>query len=412
MSTAENPQPAKNPLVEEQAAQSVQTYFGNFYSRIRAGDLGPIPIILGLIIIAIIFQTQNSNFLTASNLVNLVRQGSGIALIAYGIVFVLLIGEIDLSVSYISAIGGVSMALLMASNGWEWYVAVPAALLVTSLIGFGQGLIITIFQVPAFVVTLGGFLAWNGMVLILMEGRGTVIVQAQEVNNLTNAFLTDTQGWVLAIISVGGFALWRWLDMQSRRRQRLPVPPIQILILQVAFLAVIAAAIVSVTSQDRGIPFAGVLLLIFLVLLTFIAEGTQFGRYVYAVGGNAEAARRAGIRVQRIRVAVFTLAGFMAGVGGIVLATRTRSVATNAGGGDLLLNSIAAAVIGGTSLFGGRGHVYNALLGALVIASVDNGMGLLGLSSGNKFVVTGVILVIAVIVDSFSRRQQRRSGLA
>ncbi len=412
MNTTQNDESVNTIALDAQVPQSLRDYLKTYITRMRAGDLGPLPIILGLIIIAIIFQSQNSNFLTPNNLVNLVRQGAGTALIAYGIVFVLLIGEIDLSVSYISAIGGVSMALLMAVNGWEWYTAVPAALLVTSIIGFGQGLIITIFQVPAFVVTLGGFLGWNGMVLILMQGRGTVIIQSKTVNNLTNAFLTDTQGWMLAIISVGGYALYQWFSTQSRKRQGLATPPLQILILQIVFLAVVAGAVVSVTNQDRGIPFAGVLLLVFLAVLTFIAEGTQFGRYIYAVGGNAEAARRAGIRVQRIRVAVFTLAAFMAGVGGIVLATRTRSVATNAGGGDLLLNSIAAAVIGGTSLFGGRGHIYNALLGALVIASVDNGMGLLGLSSGNKFVITGIILVVAVIVDSFSRQQQKRSGLA
>jgi len=384
----------------------------NYMRRVRSGDLGSLPIILGVIVIAIIFQTQNHNFLTARNFVNLILQMAAITSIAYGVVYVLLLGEIDLSVAYVSAVAGVGMTLLMRPpSPWPWWAAVAVALLVAGGIGLIHGLIITTFQVPSFVVTLAGLLAWNGVVLIIIGGGGTVIIQDKVIIGVANYFLPDLWGWIVA---GGALLIYAGLELSQhamRRKQGLATRPMTIVVAQMIFLAVITFVAVYVANQDRGVPFVGVLLLVLLIGLSFLANKTKFGRYVYAVGGNKEAARRAGINVERIRVTVFVMSSMLAGVGGIILASRLRSVATDAGGGNLLLNSIAAAVIGGTSLFGGSGKVSSALLGALVIASVENGMGLLGLSSGVKFVVTGLVLLLAVLVDSVSRRSRAESGL-
>jgi D-xylose transport system permease protein len=397
----------------EKSSQSVGDYINAYTRRVRSGDLGPLPIILGLVIIAVIFQTQNENFLTPRNFVNLVVQMAGITTIAFGVVFVLLLGEIDLSIGFTSAVGAVVMTLLLREpNGWPFYIAIVAALLSTTGIGLLQGVIITKFQVPSFVVTLAGLLAWNGMVLILIGGNGTVIIQDKVVIGIANYFLPPMWGWMVAIVVVGGFAATQIQQIHSRQRRGISTIPMPIILAQIGGLAILAGIVVFVANQDRGIPFVGVLLLIMFVGLTFIADRTIFGRYVYAVGGNTEAAQRAGIAVDWIRIRVFMFSSFMAGCGGIVLASRLRSVDTAAGGGNLLLNSIAAAVIGGTSLFGGSGRVSSAVLGALVIASVENGMGLLGLSSGVKFVVTGFVLLVAVLMDAVSRRSRAQSGIA
>jgi len=399
-------------LLASRDSQPLGDYLKGYMRRVRSGDLGSLPIILGVIVIAIIFQTQNHNFLTARNFVNLILQMAAITSIAYGVVYVLLLGEIDLSVAYVSAVAGVGMTLLMRPpSPWPWWAAVAVALLVAGGIGLIHGLIITTFQVPSFVVTLAGLLAWNGVVLIIIGGGGTVIIQDKVIIGVANYFLPDLWGWIVA---GGALLIYAGLELSQhamRRKQGLATRPMTIVVAQMIFLAVITFVAVYVANQDRGVPFVGVLLLVLLIGLSFLANKTKFGRYVYAVGGNKEAARRAGINVERIRVTVFVMSSMLAGVGGIILASRLRSVATDAGGGNLLLNSIAAAVIGGTSLFGGSGKVSSALLGALVIASVENGMGLLGLSSGVKFVVTGLVLLLAVLVDSVSRRSRAESGL-
>ncbi len=401
-----------NALLDGQRQQSVSSYLQSYVQRVRAGDLGSLPIIIGLIAIAIIFQSQNSNFLTARNIVNLIVQMAGTATIAYGIVFVLLLGEIDLSVGYVSAVGGVTMTLMLKDAEAAWYISIFVALFATTIIGLVQGTIITVFQVPSLVVTLAGFLVWSGVVLIMVGGAGTVIIQDDVINDIANSFLPDVWGWIVGFGAVAFYAVTEFLSLQIRQKEGLATKPIAIILGQIAFLAVLTIFIVALANSDRGVPVVGVFLLVMLTILTYIAEKTRFGRYVYAVGGNEEAARRAGIPVNQIKIAVFGIAGFMAGVGGIILASRLRSVATGAGGGNLLLNVIAAAVIGGTSLFGGAGKVSSAILGALVIMGIENGMGLLDFSSGEKFIITGIVLLIAVIVDSFSRRSQKRSGLA
>jgi D-xylose transport system permease protein len=280
-----------------------------------------------------------------------------------------------------------------------------------AIIGIIQGTIITRYKIPSFVVTLAGLLVWNGVVLILIGGGRTVIIQDPAIVGIANYFLPPSWSWPVAAVTVGWFAVSQVLQVYSRRRRGVSTRPLSIVIIQIISLAVLAAIVVYVANQDRGVPLIGVILLILLAGFTFLATRTPFGRYVYALGGNAEAARRANIDVDRIKVMVFMISSVMAGFGGIVLASRLRSVDAAAGGGNLLLNSIAAAVIGGTSLFGGSGRVVSALLGALVIASVENGIGLLGLSSGVKFVITGLVLLLAVLVDAISRKSRSQSGI-
>ncbi|MEA2156098.1 MAG: D-xylose transport system permease protein [Solirubrobacteraceae bacterium] len=402
------PTPAAAPTA------TIGAYARRWASDVKGGELGSLPIILGLLIIAIVFQVQNDRFLTAGNFVNLMVQGAAFALVAMGIVFVLLLGEIDLSVGYVSGVAGVITALLLLPDGSTvpTSVAIAAALGSGIAIGTLHGIVITKVGIPSFVVTLAGLLAWNGVVLLLIGSRGTVVLQDNFVIGFANDFLPKTSAWLLMLVAVAGYAAVQVFGLRKRMSAGLTNDPLLIVVLRILGLLVALAAVVYIVNKDRGLPYVAVLVGALLVFWTYVLRRTTFGRHVYAVGGNAEAARRAGINVDRIRIACFAICSLMAAVGGIVLASRLRSVDTNAGGGAILLYSIAAAVIGGTSLFGGRGHIKAALLGALVIASIDNGLGLLGLSSGTKFVVTGMVLLLAVAVDSISRRGREQSGRA
>jgi D-xylose transport system permease protein len=405
-------------LVPEPTPEQTQTFSGYiqvWWQGVRGGELGSLPIILGLFLIFVVFGILEENFLTERNFTNLLLQMAAVATIAIGIVFVLLIGEIDLSVAFVSAVGGVVMTLLLRPDnpGWPWWAAILFALACTTAIGFAQALVITKAGVPSFVVTLAGLLIWSGVVLILTtqySTAGTIRVQDERVVDIANGFLSDVWGWILAAAVVVAFALSQFRNAMVRRAGGLAAKPTVVIALQVLGLAVVLGAAVWYANKDRGLPYVTVILGVFLVFWSFVAGRTRFGRHVYAVGGSAEAARRAGINVDRVRIAVFMISGFMAGVGGIMLASRLRSVATGTGGGNLLLLVIAAAVIGGTSLFGGVGRVVSALLGALVIASIQNGMDLLGLASGTKFVITGLVLLGAVLIDAFSKRRRAARG--
>lgn len=378
------------------------------------GELGSLPIVIGLALIALVFQTMNSNFLTPGNFVNLIVQGAAMATIAMGVVFVLLIGEIDLSVGYVSGVAGVLTALLLFPDGSELptTLALLAAIGAGAVIGGIHGLLITKLNMPSFVVTLAGLLGWNGVVLLLIGNRGSIIVQDQVVVSLASEFLLPVFAWGLLVSSVLGYGAVQVVRRRRRVDNGLIVEPMSVLVARVGGLAFLGGAVVLVANLSRGLPYVLVLLGAFFLLWTFVLNRTRFGLWVYAVGGNIEAARRAGINTDRLRIACFVICSMMAAVGGIILASRLRSVDSNVGGGSLLLYSIAAAVIGGTSLFGGRGSAKSAILGALVIASIDNGLGLVGLGSGQKFVVTGMVLLTAVAVDSLSRRGRSESGRA
>ncbi len=412
MSTATPTAPpgAPSPSAEGSLAQAAR----DWWTGVRGGQLGSLPIIVGLIIIAIVFQSQNDRFLTAGNFVNLIVQSAAYTTIAMGIVFVLLLGEIDLSVGYVSGVAGVIAAVLLIPDGNEVGTAIAIALALGSGIAIGtfHGLIITKIGIPSFVVTLAGLIAWNGVVLLLIGSRGTVVLQDDFMIGLANDFLAESTSWILWLVAVLIFAGIQLNEVRVRRRADLAHDALSLIALRVFFLALVLGIVVWVANEDRGIPYVFLVVGFFLLFWGFVLGRTRFGRYVYAVGGNAEAARRAGINVDRIKIMVFAICSFMAAVGGLVLASRLRSVDTGAGGGEILLYSIAAAVIGGTSLFGGIGHIKSALLGALVIASIDNGLGLLGLGSGEKFLITGGVLLLAVSVDSLSRRRQAASGRA
>jgi D-xylose transport system permease protein len=411
MSTVTAPPPA---APAGPATQTIGAYVRRWWTDVKSGELGSLPIIVGLVVIAIVFQSQNDRFLTAGNFVNLLVQTAPYAVIAMGVTFALLLGEIDLSIGFVSGVGGVLTAILLTPDGNELPTVVVFAIVLAAGLGIGtlHGLIITKVGVPSFVVTLAGLLAWNGMVLLLIGSRGTVILQNDFAIGIANDFMSPGAAWVLMFVATGLYALIQIMRVRSRRKAGLETDPMLIVALRIVGLGVVLAIVVAVANQDRGIPYAALLVGALLLFWTFVLNRTRFGRHVYAVGGNAEAARRAGIDVDRVKIACFAICSFMAVLGGIVLASRLRSVDTNTGGGQALLYPIAAAVIGGTSLFGGRGTMKAAILGALVMLSIDNGLGLLGLSSGTKFVLTGAVLLLAVTVDSISRRGREHSGRA
>jgi D-xylose transport system permease protein len=407
--------PGGAPVDERRESETLSGYARVWWQGVRAGELGTLPIIVGLVLILVTFGILEENFLTERNLTNLLLQMSAYAAIAIGVVFVLLIGEIDLSVAFVSAVGAVVMTLLLRPDdpGWPWWAAIGVALVCTTLIGLLHAIVITKAGVPSFVVTLAGFLIWSGVVLILTtqySTAGTIRIQDETVIGIANDFLSEVWGWILAVVVVVAYAALQLRAAVARRSRRLAGKPTVLIVLQTVGLAAVTFAAVWYLNEDRGVPKVILILGIFLLFWSFIATRTRFGRHVYAVGGSAEAARRAGIDVDRVRIAVFMISGFMAGVGGIMLASRLRSVATNTGGGNLLLLVIAAAVIGGTSLFGGTGRVIAALLGALVIASIQNGMDLMGLASGTKFVITGLVLLGAVLIDAFAKRRRAAAG--
>jgi D-xylose transport system permease protein len=379
----------------------------------KAGDVGVMPVVVALIIITLVFYKVNSNFLTAGNFTNLMVQMSAVTTIAIGVVFVLLLGEIDLSIGYVSGIAGVVVAKLQfPDSSWEvrGVAAIAIAVLVTALIGLFQGGFVAIIGVPSFVVTLAGLLFWQGVILYTIGDQGVIVIDDSLINNVANYFFSDTAGYLIAAIASGLFLLATLAGVFSRRRHGIYTDNLVLVAAKILGLAAIAFGVVYWANEERGFPVSFLLVIILLVFWTWVAERTTFGRHVYAVGGSAEAARRAGINVRNIRLVVFMISGAMAGLGGVILASRLNSVDLNAGGGTLLLDAIAAAVIGGTSLFGGRGRVISALMGSLVIATLANGIDLAGWSSAIKYMVTGAILLFAVTLDTLLRRRLQRAG--
>jgi D-xylose transport system permease protein len=413
-STSAPDAPAGSPLQDETDQRvSLGAFARQRVSALREGELGSLPIVLGIIVIAIYFQSRNSNFLTAGNFVNLIAQMSAIMIIGTGLVFVLLLGEIDLSVGYVSGMGGVIVALLLEpGKGVSTWEAIALGLGTGVAIGLLQGFFVARLGVPSFVVTLAGLLGWNGVLLQIIGSSGTIVIQNSFVNSIANNYMSAALSWIIAILLVVGYASQGLSNVFRRRQAGLPNDPWAFVIGRIVILAIAAIVVVVVANSDRGLPYVTLIMLGSYVIWTFVAERTRFGRHVYAVGGNAEAARRAGINVPGIKIAVFAISGFMAALGGIVLASRLSSVDTSTGGGTILLYSIAAAVIGGTSLFGGRGTIKSAFLGAIVIEMIDNGLGLLNVSAGTKYIVTALVLLAAVTLDSLSRRGRVATGRA
>jgi D-xylose transport system permease protein len=372
--------------------------------------LGSARVFLVLALIWFIFQTQNSNFLTAFNLTNLVLQIAGVGTISIGVTLVLFLGEIDLSVGAVSGLAAAVMAVLNTKHGWGPIPAIGAALVVGAAIGTLNGFFVTRFGIPSFVVTLAGLLAWQGALLQVLGSTGTINLTNPTIVGLANTFYSTTFGWILAIVVIGATALSGILERTRRARAGLAPPSLRNFIIRLVFIAVATIVAVAVLNSDRGIPLAGLILLGLCALFVFLTERTTWGRHVYAVGGNDEASRRAGIRVKRVRYSVFILASTLAAAGGVLLASRLLAVNQASGGSDLLLLAIAGPVIAGTSLFGGRGSVWGALLGALVIGSIANGMDLLSLSSAVRFMITGGVLLAAVVLDAVLKAQREKMG--
>ena len=394
----------------EPETTEVDSWPTRIVDKIRTGDLGSWPVIIALAIIVLVFSQTAQNFFTPGNFTNLITQMAGTCLLAYGVVFVLLIGEIDLSIAFVSGVAGVVVAKAQLPTGpnLPWYVCVFLALLATTAIGAFQGSFVALIGVPSFVVTLAGFEIWQGVIQRTVPG--VIVIQDNTINDFSNYFFSDLGGWIIAAIVSAAYLVGMLGTAISNRRHGIPLRDPIVFVLKLLVVPVISIVTVYILNKDRGVPFALLLVVAGLVIWTYVAKRTVFGRHVYAVGGNAEAARRAGINVPRIRIIVFMISGFMAGLGGIVLAARLNSVDLNAGGGTLLIDAIAAAVIGGTSLFGGRGEVRNALIGATIIATISNGMFILGYTTGTIFIVTGAVLLFAVTFDTVVRRAQVRSG--
>ncbi|HEY2870256.1 MAG TPA: hypothetical protein VGJ11_12135 [Gaiellales bacterium] len=396
----------------EITAGSAGEYLRASVARIKAGESGALPVVGGLILISILFQSLNSNFLTAQNLVNLLVQGAVFCLLAMGEVFVLLLGEIDLSIGFVAGVGGVIMADTVGPNyGWPWWVAIGVALLACAGIGLIQGLIITRIGLPSFVVTLAGLLFWEGMLLHILGNGGTFPVNESIINDITSSNLTNAEGWIVLIVIEGIYAALVWRRDAKRRAAGLVAPPPTVTLLKIAAAVVAGVGLVLLCNADRGIlePISGVPWVVLLVLgvlavWTFLLGRTKLGRYLYAIGGSAEAARRAGISVAWVRTSAFVLCSFTAGIAGVVYTSRLRSISTTVDGGTLVLYGIAAAVIGGTSLMGGRGKALHGVLGGIVIAAIDNGMGLLGYTAATKYMVTAFVLLAAVTIDALTHR--------
>ncbi|AEV81757.1 ABC transporter permease [Actinoplanes sp. SE50] len=400
---------------------TVSSHIRDYWARVRGGDLGTLPAVLGLIVLSLVFGVARSDtFLSGRNFANLFNQGAGVIFIAMGLVFVLLLGEIDLSAGYTSGVCGAIMAIMLTEHGQPAYLAIPAAMLTGVVIGLLLGSLVAKVKIPSFVVTLAAFLAFQGVLLKLLGEGKNISTRDEFVNSLNNDNLSIGLSWGFAVLAVVVFAAVQLNRVRARAKRGLITEPIGIVLLRVGGLAAIVLIATAVLTQERainpalnslkGVPIVVPIIVAFLVIWTFVLGRTTYGRHVYAVGGNTEAARRAGIPVDGIRISVFVICSFMASIGGIMLVSRATSVDPNTGGSNILLYAVGAAVIGGTSLFGGKGRVINAVIGGAVIAVIDNGMGLMGYQPGTKYIFTGLILLLAASVDALARRRAAASG--
>src|SRR5579859_2600914 len=407
----------------ELIADSLGEYGRIWLKRVRSGESGALPVVIGLTAIVIYFQVRNSLFLSVGNLVNLMTQAAWIVMLGMAEVFVLLLGEIDLSIGYTSAIGAViTLWMLPAVNPYPWWLAVLAGLAATAAYGAIHGVLITRLRLPSFVVTLGGLLMGEGLLLFLINSAAP---NAGGVIRLSNNILIDIEGgsinaiagWIVMAVAVVLGGVFMWLRDSHRRSSNLAAPPASVTLLKVAIMAVAGVVVVLIGNTNRGtgltvlrgVPWVVLVVLVILVAWSVLLGRTRFGRYVYAIGGNAEAARRAGISLSRIRVLAFTLGGLTAGIAGIIYASNLGSVSNNVNGVQLVLYAVAAAVIGGTSLFGGRGRMLGAVLGGLIVAVIYNGLSLLGLGAAAQNMWTAVVLLAAVAVDTLARRGRTSS---
>ncbi|WP_299540223.1 sugar ABC transporter permease [uncultured Streptomyces sp.] len=424
-STAPADAPVVNPEAADGAAtaidprllvreQGLSGYLGEFKRKISAGDLGSLPVIVGLVIICVIFQSMNSSFLSAENLTNISVTMVATGMMAVGIIFVLLLGEIDLSVGSVSGVSGAIIAVLSVTHGMNEWLAILVAIVSGAVMGAVHGFFFAKIGAPAFAVTLAGLLFWLGFMLNLLGDTGTINLDGEGVvAQLTTYYFSDiAAAYILAVVAVAGYFLSAFFDSRRREAAGIPSRPLADLVLRTVVLAIVAFAAAFMFNQYRGLPLAFVLFLVVLVATDFVLRRTGYGRKIFALGGSVEASRRAGINVTAIRISVFAIAGGFAAVGGLFWASKIASANQGSGTGDLLMNVIAAAVIGGTSLFGGRGRTWNALLGVMVIVSIQYGLGLEGIATPVQYMITGGVLLVTVCIDSVSRKTQKTAGRA
>jgi D-xylose transport system permease protein len=392
-----------------------------YVQRVRGGDMGSLPAVLGLVVLFIVFGVANERFLSALNLANLVTQAGSICVLAMGLVFVLLLGDIDLSAGVAGGVSACAMALAITNHGWPWWAAVLGGVLCGALIGLAIGLLRAKLGIPSFVVTLAFFLGLQGVTLKLIGEGGSVRVDDPAIRGITIDTLPVTAGWICAVVVASAFAGFELIRHRSKVASGLHHAPFGVVVARIVGLAAVTFGVTFLLSLNRsvnprveirGIPYVLPLVVVLLVVLTFVLTRSRYGRHIYAVGGSAEAARRAGINVDRIRISVFVVCSALAAVSGIIAASYGGKVSASSGAGNVLLYAVGAAVIGGTSLFGGKGRAVDAVIGGVVVATIANGLGLLNQSSYINFLVTGGVLLLAASVDAISRRRRSITGLS
>jgi D-xylose transport system permease protein len=393
----------------------------DYWDKVKGGDLGSLPAIFGALVLVIVFGAlQGDTFLTANNFANLINQGAAITMLAVGLVFVLLLGEIDLSAGFTAGTGAAILAVTLTEHGWAWPLSVLAALATGVVIGFAIAILVARLGIPSFVVSLAFFLGLQGAMLLIIGEGGTIPIRDNAILSVMNDNMPVGLGWLFAVIVIAGFAGSSLLAIQRRKRAGLPAQAMSVWGAKVGALAVVVVVAVYLLNQERqrpaapiviqGVPWVVPLVAAIVVGLSFLLTRTAFGRHVYAVGGNPEAARRAGINVPNIKTVCFVIGSTMAVIAGILLASRDNSVSPTTGGAQTLLYAVGAAVIGGTSLFGGRGKVYDAVTGGLVVAIIANGLPLVTQRSGVQFIINGLVLLLAASVDAISRRRAAATG--
>ena len=386
----------------------------DYWSRVKAGDIGSLPAVLGLIVLCIVFGLMSNVFITAGNFANLLTQAAAVTVIAMGLIFVLLLGEIDLSAGFASGVCGAVLVILITNHGVAWPLALLASIAVGAILGFSIGSLVALLGIPSFVVTLAAFLGFQGLLLLLAGEGGTIRIEDKTILAVQNNNLSPSISWIF-FLAVGSLYVLSGLNrINSRRKAGLKSELLKLWMLKTSGLLAITGLAVYALNLERsnnpqlvslkGIPIVVPVILGLLVIGTFVLGRTAFGRHIYAVGGNAEAARRAGINVKQVRIAAFVICSCLAAVAGMLFASRQNSISPSTGGSSTLLYAVGAAVIGGTSLFGGKGKMRDAILGGLVVAVIDNGMGLLGYAAGIKYIVTGMVLLISAGVDAVFRR--------
>ncbi len=414
--------PSEPPRVAE-AGADLRTAWTDYWSRVRGGDIGALPAGLAIVALVLVFGTlRHDTFLTLFNFANLLDQSSEVIVISMGLVFVLLLGEIDLSAGFAAGTSAAIMGVTLTQHGWPWWLSIVMCLITGASIGLVIGLLVARLRIPSFVVTLAFFLGLQGVMLIVIGEGGTIPIRDSTILAIMNNNMSVALGWTLWVVLMGGYGLVTFQARRSRQNSGLPVESFVVWTVRWVVLVMLTGVPTYMLNLERslhpqnvsikGIPYVVPLVLVLLIGLTFLLIRTSTGRHIYAVGGNAEAARRAGINVPGIRMLCFITCSTLAAVAGILFASRDNSISPSTGGSTTLLYAVGAAVIGGTSLFGGRGKVRDAILGGLVVTIIDNGMNLLNQPAGRVYIVTGLVLLVAASVDAISRRRAASSGRA